>query len=103
MSRVTISLVFTDVFHIQCQISNYSFEMQNLSEEKKMCAWRRGGSEEMTIRKTVKENQRTSEKSLKKYTFRIALYEVGGGREKGRLNKKLVNSKSWKFQFLHSP
>ena len=38
--------------------------MQNLSEEKKMCAWRRGGSEEMKARQAVKENQRTFEKSL---------------------------------------
>lgn len=29
-----------------------------------MCAWRRAGSEEMKIRKVVKENQRTFEKYL---------------------------------------
>jgi len=38
--------------------------MQNLSEEKIMCAWRRGGSEEIKITKAMKENQRTFEKSL---------------------------------------
>lgn len=65
MTRGIISLVFTEIFSLQCQVSNCSFEMQNLSEEKKRCAWGRGGSEEMKIRKAVKENQRTFEKSFK--------------------------------------
>lgn len=70
--------------------------MQNLSKEEQMYSQKRGESEEMKIRKAVKENQIALEKSQKIH-FHIAKYEIGGRKEEGRFHKNLLKNECWRF------
>lgn len=62
--------------------------------EKKICAWKRGGSQEMKRRKAVKEKSENIWKIFRKYPCQIARCEVGGRSGESRFHEKLLNNES---------